>query len=153
MGHQIKGNGVAADLGQIFRADDGTDGCAGEGGMLAHHADVPAHDLHPAALAGKAAVFLQLEALGVADQPVWVGIRPEGFVLEETGPLCCSLQGVEVMGRDITVVAGHAACENTAIRAIISAENAVNAASGTVSFALKPNKVFLFSRETEGRLL
>jgi len=94
-----------------------------------------------------------LEASGVADQPVWVGIRPEGFVLEETGPLCCALQGVEVMGRDITVVASHAACENTAIRAIISAENAVNAASGTVSFALKPNKVFLFSRETEGRLL
>ena len=94
-----------------------------------------------------------LEAPGVADQPVWVGIRPEGFVLEETGPLCCALQGVEVMGRDITVVAGHADCENTAIRAIISAENAVNAASETVSFALKPNKVFLFSRETEGRLL
>ena len=94
-----------------------------------------------------------LEAPGVADQPVWVGIRPEGFVLEETGPLCCALQGVEVMGRDITVVAGHADCENTAIRAIISAENAVNAAACTVSFALKPNKVFLFSRETEGRLL
>ena len=94
-----------------------------------------------------------LEALGVADQPVWAGIRPEGFVLDESGPLCCTLQGVEVMGRDITVVAGHADCENTAIRAIISAENAVNAASGTVSFTLKPNKVFLFSRETEGRLL
>ena len=57
------------------------------------------------------------------------------------------------MGRDITVVAGHADCENTAIRAIISAENALNAASETVSFTLKPNKVFLFSRETEGRLL
>ena len=94
-----------------------------------------------------------LEAPGVADQPVWVGIRPEGFVLEETGPLCCALQGVEVMGRDITVVASHANCENTAIRAIISAENTVNAASQTVSFTLKPNKVFLFSRETEGRLL
>ncbi|MBO4930283.1 MAG: ABC transporter ATP-binding protein [Clostridia bacterium] len=94
-----------------------------------------------------------LKAPGVADQPVWVGIRPEGFVLEESGPLCCALQGVEVMGRDITVVAGHPDCENTAIRAIISAENTVNAASETVSFALKPNKVFLFSRETEGRLL
>ena len=94
-----------------------------------------------------------LEAPGVADQPVWVGIRPEGFVLEESGPLCCALQGVEVMGRDITVVAGHPDCENTAIRAIISAENTVNAASQTVSFTLKPNKVFLFSRETEGGLL
>ena len=94
-----------------------------------------------------------LAASNVPDQPVWVGIRPEGFVLEQTGPLCCALQGVEVMGRDITVVASHPNCENTAIRAIISAENAVDAASQTVSFALKPNKVFLFSRETEGRLL
>ena len=94
-----------------------------------------------------------LSVPGVADQAVFAAVRPEGFVLDENGPLECDLTGVEVMGRDITVVAGHAACENTAIRAIISAENAVNAASGTVSFTLKPNKVFLFSRETEGRLL
>ena len=57
------------------------------------------------------------------------------------------------MGRDITVVAGHKDCENTAIRAIISAENAVNAASGTVRFALKPNKVFLFGFDDQLRLL
>ena len=94
-----------------------------------------------------------LEAPGVADQPVWVGIRPEGFVLEENGALCCALQGVEVMGRDITVVASHPHCENTAIRAIISAENAVNAASDTVRFALKPNKVFLFGFDDQLRLL
>ena len=32
-----------------------------------------------------------LDAPGVADQDVTVGIRPEGFVLQEDGPLCCSL--------------------------------------------------------------
>ena len=94
-----------------------------------------------------------LDAAGVADQPVLAGIRPEGFLLEENGPLCCDLTGVEVMGRDITVVAAHNCCENTAIRAIISAENAVDAASDTVRFALKPNKVFLFHRDTQLRLL
>ena len=94
-----------------------------------------------------------LEASGVADQSVWVGIRPEGFVLDKDGPLCCDLTGVEVMGRDITVVASHKDCENTAIRAIISAENAVDAASETIHFALKPNKVFLFHRDTQLRLL
>ena len=94
-----------------------------------------------------------LDAHGVSDQKVWAGIRPEGFVLAEDGPLCCDLTGVEVMGRDITVVAGHKDCENTAIRAIISAENAVNAASGTVRFALKPNKVFLFGFDDQLRLL
>ncbi|MBQ3533882.1 MAG: ABC transporter ATP-binding protein [Clostridia bacterium] len=94
-----------------------------------------------------------LDAHGVSDQKVWAGIRPEGFVLAEDGPLCCDLTGVEVMGRDITVVASHKDCENTAIRAIISAENAVNAASGTVRFALKPNKVFLFGFDDQLRLL
>jgi len=93
-----------------------------------------------------------LDAHGVSDQKVWAGIRPEGFVLAEDGPLCCDLTGVEVMGRDITVVAGHKDCENTAIRAIISAENAINAASGTVRFALKPNKVFLFGFDDQLRL-
>ena len=93
-----------------------------------------------------------LDAHGVSDQKVWAGIRPEGFVLAEDGPLCCDLTGVEVMGRDITVVAGHKDCENTAIRAIISAENAVNAASGTVRFTLKPNKVFLFGFDDQLRL-
>ena len=94
-----------------------------------------------------------LDAHGVSDQKVWAGIRPEGFVLAEDGPLCCDLTGVEVMGRDITVVVSHKDCENTAIRAIISAENAVNAASGTVRFALKPNKVFLFGFDYQLRLL
>ena len=86
-----------------------------------------------------------LDVPGVADQPVTATVRPEGFVLEEAGAFTCKLAGVEVMGRDITVIAGHEACENTAIRAIISAENKVDTASATVRFSLKPNKVFLFA--------
>ena len=88
----------------------------------------------------------------VPDQPVTIGIRPEGFILNEKGVLGCKLSGVEVMGRDISVVATHEACENTAIRAIISAENKVDLASGSVLFDLKPGKVFLFNRETEDRI-
>jgi len=90
---------------------------------------------------GKEAV---LAVPGVPDQTVTAAVRPEGFVLDEAGPLTCGLTGVEVMGRDITVVASHADCENTAIRAIISAENKVDTASSSVRFSLKPNKVFLF---------
>lgn len=39
----------------------------------------------------------------VADRELTVGIRPEGFILTPDGPLSCSLSGVEVMGRDISV--------------------------------------------------
>lgn len=89
---------------------------------------------------------------GVADQNVHVGIRPEGFVLDEHGPMTCGLSRVEVMGRDISVVCTHAVCENAAIRAIIDAQNDVDADAKTVRFTLKPSKVHLFSKENEQRL-
>ena len=38
------------------------------------------------------------------------------------------------------------------LRAIISAENQVDTAGKEVRFALKPNKLFLFDRETEERV-
>ena len=99
-------------------------------------------------LLGGAAV---LAVPGVPEGPVTAAVRPEGFVLDEQGPLACTLNGVEVMGRDISVVCRHPDCENAIIRAIISAENTVPA-GGTVRFALKPRKVFLFDADTERRI-
>ena len=89
---------------------------------------------------------------GIADQEVYVGVRPEGFVLCETGSLSCEFGSVEVMGRDISVVSRHGASLNPTVRSIISAENRVDAKDGTVRFFLKPQKVFLFRKETEERL-
>ncbi len=94
-----------------------------------------------------------IEVKGVENQEVTVGIRPEGFVLEENGPLTCQLDEVEVMGRDITVVSKHECCENVEIRSIISAENAVDTGKGVVRFSIKPNKLFLFHKQTEERIL
>ena len=94
-----------------------------------------------------------LDAKGVADRDVWVGIRPEGFILDENGPFTCALTGVEVMGRDISVVCSHAKKDGAgAIRAIISAENRPADGARTVRFSLKPYKVFLFDRDTEARI-
>ena len=94
-----------------------------------------------------------LDVRGVPDQEVYVGIRPEGFILKEDGPLCCALNRLEVMGRDVSVVSTHPCSQNLTIRSIIAAENSVNTASATVRFALKPRKVFLFNKETEERIL
>ena len=99
-------------------------------------------------LLGGAAV---LAVPGAPEGPVTAAVRPEGFVLDEQGPLACTLNGVEVMGRDISVVCRHPDCENAVIRAIISAENTLPA-GGTVRFALKPRKVFLFDADTEQRI-
>ena len=99
-------------------------------------------------LLGGAAV---LAVPGAPEGPVTATVRPEGFVLDGQGPLACALNGVEVMGRDISVVCRHPDCENAVIRAIISAENTLPS-GGTVRFALKPRKVFLFDADTEQRI-
>lgn len=93
-----------------------------------------------------------LEIKEVPNQKVYVGIRPEGFLLQKDGPLCCKLKGVEVMGRDISVVSSHDASLNTQIRSIINAENEVDTEIETVRFSLKPNKVLLFSKGSEERI-
>ena len=93
-----------------------------------------------------------LEAPGQKDRAVFVGIRPEGFVLKEDGPLICRLGGVEVMGRDISIVSTHEASLNPTIRSIISAETKVDTASETVRFAVKPAKVFVFDGSSEERI-
>ena len=89
---------------------------------------------------------------GVREGDVYAAIRPEGFVLDENGPLTCNLVEVEVMGRDITVVSSHPDCENVEIRSIISAENRVDVQGRAVRFALKSHKVFLFDPESGERL-
>ena len=93
-----------------------------------------------------------MDAPGVADQPVYAAIRPEGFVLDENGPFVCKLNGVEVMGRDYSVLAENEACHSNPIRAIISTDNKVDTAQEEVRFSLKPHKVHLFHKETEAKL-
>ncbi len=93
-----------------------------------------------------------LDAPGAEDREVWVGIRPEGFVPDDNGPLHCDFRGIEVMGRDISVVSANRFCENAAIRAIISADSRVNPQGDTVRFSLNPDKVFIFDKETEARI-
>ncbi|MDD6812764.1 MAG: ABC transporter ATP-binding protein [Lachnospiraceae bacterium] len=93
-----------------------------------------------------------LSIKGVTNQEVYVGIRPEGFLLREDGPFTCALRGVEVMGRDISVVSANKASLNSTIRSIIATEKKVDIEGVTVRFALVPRKVFLFNRETEERI-
>ncbi|MBO7326151.1 MAG: ABC transporter ATP-binding protein, partial [Clostridia bacterium] len=67
-----------------------------------------------------------LNVKGVADCNVTVGIRPEGFELDEDGVLACELSNVEVMGRDVSIVSRHNASINPVIRSIINADNKVD---------------------------
>ena len=93
-----------------------------------------------------------MDVPSVADQEVYVGIRPEGFVLDDNGPLHCKLSNVEVMGRDVSIVCTSDASANPLIRAIINADNKVDTSRETVSYSLKAHKLFLFNKNSEERI-
>ncbi|MBQ2028855.1 MAG: ABC transporter ATP-binding protein [Clostridia bacterium] len=93
-----------------------------------------------------------LEIGGVADQEVAVGIRPEGFVLDDNGPLVCKPVNVEVMGRDVSVVSTHPASVNPLVRSIINADNRFDLGNESVRYTIKPHKIFIFSKDNEERL-
>ena len=93
-----------------------------------------------------------LDTPGVADQQVTVGIRPEGFNLDAEGKFVVELSNLEVMGRDVSVVSKHQSSLNPVVRSIINSDSNIDAEAATVSFSLKPHKVFLFNKETEERI-
>ena len=93
-----------------------------------------------------------LDAAGVEDQDVYVGIRPEGFILEKNGKLSCTVSGIDVMGRDISVVSTSESSLNPVIRSIISSDEIGNISGDVVKFNLKEHKVFIFNKETEQRV-
>ncbi len=93
-----------------------------------------------------------MEVKNVPDQEIYAGIRPEGFVLQDDGPLCCALNSVEVMGRDVSIVSTHEASVNPIIRSIINSDCKVDPSAKQVHYAVKPNKIFLFNKETEERI-
>ena len=93
-----------------------------------------------------------LSVNGVNDGEVYVGIRPEGFILDANGPLGRKLINVEVMGRDVSVVSSNPASLNPTIRSIINADAGVDHDAETVRFSVKPHKLFLFDKESEKRI-
>ena len=93
-----------------------------------------------------------LSVSGLEDQNVHVGIRPEGFLLDPAGPLCCKRNRVEVMGRDVSIVAGHPAFAGETLRIIVDSENLSALTGPEVRFSIKPGKIDLFHAETEARL-
>lgn len=102
-----------------------------------------------ALLIGEEKVFTLKDA---PNQPVHVGIRPEGFTLSKDGVLSCHLSRPEVMGRDISIVSTHPASQNPVVRSIVDAESCEHLSGDTVRFSLNPRKVFLFASETGNRI-
>lgn len=86
------------------------------------------------------------------DQQVYVGIRPEGFIYNENGVLSLNLKNIEVMGRDKSVISTHNNSTKPSIRSIIDSDVVLPKDEKVLKFNIKPNKLFLFNRESEMRL-
>ena len=91
------------------------------------------------------------------DGDVYVGIRPEGFVLDKDlsgreGTLKAELKAIEVMGRDTSVVFKHQASESPS-RAIVTADNNIDHKASEIRFSVNPKKVFVFTKDSEERLI
>ena len=91
-------------------------------------------------------------AAGIANQEVYIGIRPEGFELDPEGPLSLNLQNVEIMGRDVSVVSTHEASQKPVIRSIISSDCKIDLNAEKINFSVKPHKLFIFNKATEERI-
>ena len=93
-----------------------------------------------------------LDAAGIENQEVIVGIRPEGFIPDKNGALTCKLNNVEVMGRDVSIVSENPASINPIVRSIINADDNYDPTASEIKYSLKAHKVFVFNKETEERI-
>ena len=86
------------------------------------------------------------------NQDVYIGIRPEGFIVNnETGCLQATVDQIETLGRDISIVCQKNECVKPTFKAIVDADNKVGV--GTIKLGVKKNKVLIFNRDTEERVL
>ncbi|MBR5529321.1 MAG: ABC transporter ATP-binding protein [Oscillospiraceae bacterium] len=99
-------------------------------------------------------LFLNGAAVLSCDAPdgdVVVAIRPEGFLPGEGSFICC-VQRLEVMGRDTSLVCNCPCFTGEHFRVIIDSDDTQKVTGTSVSFGLKPGKVFLFDKETGCRI-
>ncbi len=92
-------------------------------------------------------------AKGVVNQEVFVAIRPEGFTFNKDSKgygLETKVEQVQILGRDISIIAKNDHSLEEKFRAIITNENAN--VSGEVTLGVKPNKLFIFDKVTQERI-
>ena len=96
------------------------------------------------------------ETISEESKPVWVAIRPEGFAPANEGDTClldCEAEMLQVLGRDISVVAKNPYCTKPTFKAILSQEDSTQVSTtGKVTLRVRKSKIFIFDHETEERI-
>jgi len=92
------------------------------------------------------------DARGKDDMEVYIGIRPEGFIVDPNGKLTCNFESREVMGRDVSIVSNHPESANPIVRSIVDSESHIDFDSDTIRYNIKKSKMFVFNKENEERI-
>ncbi len=87
-----------------------------------------------------------------SDREVVVGVRPEGYELNESGTLTITSQYVETIGRDLSLVSTHKDAVTPSFRIIIQDADKALYDQKLIRFNLKQNKTYIFDT-TDGRRL
>ena len=102
-------------------------------------------------MVGEDVVFETKKDLG--EKNIYVAIRPEGFEIakeDAKNTLHAQVEMIQVLGRDISIVAKNPHCTKETFKVIISSDEENTGKS--VALKVKPNKLFLFDGETEERI-
>ena len=102
-------------------------------------------------IVGDDVIYEAKEDLG--QKEVAIAIRPEGFIPAkptDKNVLHCESKMIQVMGRDISIVATNENCRKETFKIIIAQEDQTNETK--LAFKVKPYKMFVFDGETEERI-
>jgi multiple sugar transport system ATP-binding protein len=91
----------------------------------------------------------------LADGPVYIGIRPEGFLMDTEAPeeqktLTLHCDQVVTQGRDLSLVCSSPYLIGQQIKIIIDSD--IKAQKGDIRFAIRPTKIYVFDHTTEKRI-
>ena len=89
----------------------------------------------------------------IGHKAVYVAIRPEGFVTpndSDTNLFHTDIEMVQVLGRDVSLVAHRPECLKDSFKIIISSDEISDVKK--ISLKVKPSKLFIFDAETEERI-
>ncbi len=92
----------------------------------------------------------------IENRDVFVGIRPEGFLMADEAPeskKCLTLNVTQIltMGRDLSLVCNHKDFCGDNIKIIVDSD--IEAKIGATKFAVRPNKIYVFDAKTEERVM
>ena len=88
--------------------------------------------------------------INAEDQEVFVGIRPEGFIVGPEGKMTLNVEHIETLGRDYSLVCNHPNALSVSFKVIVDADS--NISAGVNKLGIKKNKCFVFNKETEERI-